>query len=186
MKASYIITTAPTTEPVTLEQVKTHVRVLDSTYDTELTEMISRARAVAEIYCNLSIMPQVVDLYLDEFPTDGMIDVKKAPVYSVTYVKYYDADNALQTLSTDYYNTDLVSKPARIQVTDAPSTYDRVNAVNIQFVAGYANAAAVPLGIKQAILMLIGSYFENRGDEGHRVVPDTVWKLLNQHRVKLF
>jgi hypothetical protein len=53
-------------------------------------------------------------------------------------------------------------------------------------VLGYANAGKVPTAIKAAILILIASFFENRGDEGHRTIPGAVWTLLNLHRVKLY
>lgn len=44
-----------------------------------------------------------------------------------------------------------------------PSTRDDVNAVIVTYVAGYgANAAAVPLPIKQWILLALGTMFDNR------------------------
>lgn len=184
---SYSIAIAPTTEPVSLQEAKTHVRTLNTDFDTELTDMIKRARAIAEEYTSLSIPSQTIDMYFDTIPRDGIILIRRAPVQSVTHVKYYDDDNELQIVETTDYITDLVSRPARLAFTDnKPYPKQRPNAVEIRFVAGWATAAAVPPPIRQAILMLVGSFFENRGDEGHRVIPDTVWKLLNPYRVKLF
>jgi len=186
MKASFSITTAPTLLPVTLEEAKAHLRILDNTFDDEITAMIERATGVAELYTNLSIMPQVVDMYTDRFPPDGWMEIRRAPIQTIVHVNYYDGDNALQTLDSELYYTDLIQKPARLKVLEIPTTYERPNAINIQMVLGYENAGKVPNSMKAAILMLIASFFENRGDEGHRTIPAAVWTLLNQHRVKLY
>lgn len=183
---AYSVVTANTFEPVSIEEAKTHVRVLNADFDTELTDMIKRARAIAEQYTGLSIPAQTLDLYFDNIPENDIILLRRAPVSSVTTVKYYDNDNAQQTVDSGDYYTDLVSTPARIEFETRPDYLDRINTIEIRVVCGYANAAAVPPPIRQAILMLVGSFFENRGDEGHRIIPDTVWKLLNPYRVKLF
>ena len=90
---------------------------------------------------------------------------------SITSVKYYDANGTLTTLSGSLYQTDIVSEPARISVSPGgislwPSTQiDKINAVEIEFVAGYGNAAAVPPGIKHAVKLAVGSLYGYREDE---------------------
>ena len=50
--------------------------------------------------------------------------------------------------------------------TSWPSARDQANAVALRYVAGYANAAAVPESIKAWIKLQIGAMFENREAEG--------------------
>jgi hypothetical protein len=59
-----------------------------------------------------------------------------------------------------------VSEPARIRLADGqtwPSLQsDRINAIQITYVAGYASAYQVPAGIRHAIKLLAGDLYENR------------------------
>jgi len=57
-----------------------------------------------------------------------------------------------------------------------PDTRDQINAVAVRYVAGYADAAAVPEGIKQWIKLQIASMYENRETEAYssRAVSTTV------------
>lgn len=181
---SYTVTTPPTELPVSLQEAKTHLRILDTTYDTEIEAFIERATGVAELYTNLSLMEQEVKLYFSSIPNDGIIEVRRAPVISIDGVYYH---NGTEFIETEDIQIDDVSKPARIKFTEIPD-YDREQlwAGYVEFTAGYPDAASVPVNIKQAILMLVASFFENRGDEGHRSIPESVWMLLNQSRVKMY
>jgi uncharacterized phiE125 gp8 family phage protein len=87
------------------------------------------------------------------------------PVASVSSVTYYDGDNVSQTLSADVWRLlvdaggpYLARKPDQVW----PATYARVDAVSVTFVAGYGAAADVPKPIRQAILLYVGAWYENR------------------------
>ena len=70
-------------------------------------------------------------LYLDRLY--ALIDVKKNPITEITSIKYYDSDNAEQTLSTSLYDVDIESEPSRVCRSYSqtyPLTYDRPNAIN--------------------------------------------------------
>ena len=88
-------------------------------------------------------MPQVHGVgYTDTMEEN--IYINRNPVTSVSQIQYYDGDNVLQTLSTSNYIVDTKSKPGRIYVSDLEGTYTRPNAVEVTFVAGYADIDAVP------------------------------------------
>ena len=185
-------TTAPSYEPLTSAEVKLHLKVSVSTDDVLIANLIVSARQFVEEYTGLQLMKAAHTLYLDSFNTEMFLNV--APIQSLTSVKYYDTDNALQTLSSSYYDSDLVSQPARVQQAYSytlPSTYDRYNAVQILFATGYSTSDtesvqqdAVPDIIKEAMLLVIGHNYENRGDEGHRTYPRAIYDLLD--KVRLF
>lgn len=152
-------------EPLEVELLREHLRIVHGVEDVALDEIIGAAR----LYCEKIIGRQFVNaswkLTLDSFPAEFLL--YKVPVSSVTHVKYYDVDNAQQTLvdGTDY-ETDTDSEPGRIRAlptTSWPSTYDKYNAVEVQFVAGYGAAASdVPKDFRRAVYFLSGYWYENR------------------------
>lgn len=72
----------------------------------------------------------------------------------------------LETVSTDVYFVDTTSLPGRVGLaygqdwpTDATAG---IGAVQVNYVAGYGAASAVPQTIKHAMLLLIGHWYVNR------------------------
>ncbi len=180
----YKLKTAASTYPLSLTEVKNHLKVSVSTDDDLITALRDSAILWVEEYLDRQLMSATWYLYLDHLYR--LIDVKKNPVTAVTSILYYDSDNSEQTLDTDLYDVDIISEPSRIcraysQVY--PITYDRPNAVTVEFTAGYTNAALVPEPIKSAILLMIGHNYENRGDEGHRRYPKAITDLLDMYRI---
>ena len=162
--------TAPAVEPVTVEELRSQLRITSTSQDTMLGVLIEAARQHVEDYLRYSLLSATWELYLDSFPAAGdCIYIQKSPVSSVTSLKYYASDGTLTTLTenTDYA-VDLISKPCRIY--EAYGTYwptPRLikNAVIVKFVAGYASADAVPDVIRQAVLMFASTMYENPADE---------------------
>lgn len=98
-----------------------------------------------------------------------------------------------QTLSPRLYQVDVKTDPGRIAPAYGqvwPQTRcETLNAVTIRFVCGYGLAAAVPKTIKQAMLLMIGHWFEHReevSDFELFPVPSAVDMLLMPHRVLRF
>jgi uncharacterized phiE125 gp8 family phage protein len=102
---------------------------------------------------------------LSDFPTDGIV-LPVSPVTAVTTVKYYDSAGVLQTVSASDYYYSLYEEPTVIRFKDTPPTVNdyKVEAVEVAFTAGYANANAVPKKIRQAILVKMGDYYTVRND----------------------
>lgn len=88
------------------------------------------------------------------------------PLQTVDSIKYYDSvTQALTTLDPSQYIVDNVSEPARITPAYGvtwPSTLNRINAVQVTFTCGYGAASDVPQGIKNWMLVRIGTLWENR------------------------
>jgi len=164
-----VLTTAPTTEPVTNTELKDHLRLDQTTFAEQqslLDNLIKVARAWVEDVTNRQLLQGTWTLYLDEFPgsADTPIRLIKVPVVSVTSVKYLDTDGTQQTWAASKYRVDKESEPGRIYPAYGevwPTARDISNAVEVAFVAGYASAGAVPQGIKHAILMLAAHLYEH-------------------------
>ncbi len=182
------IKTAPATEPVTLDEAKLHLRVDCAADDDYITALIKVARKHAELFQNRSYITQTLELRMDFFP-QFLIELPRPPSISVTSIKYIDSAGDTQTLAASKYTTDFNSYVARIVPAfneSWPITRRVIDAVTIEYTAGYGAAGAVPETIKQAIFLLIGVWYENREPITESTVmeiPFTVSALLNMEKV---
>lgn len=168
------IATPATAYPVTLTEAKAHLRVDYTTEDTLITTLILLATEYAEKRLGRALTTQTWDLYYEDFnealENDDDADciyIPFPPLQSITYIKYYDKDNVLQTLGASDYDVDIISEPGKVSLSATssgfPGTYYRPNAVNIRFIAGYGAASTnVPETIRHAIKLLISHFYENR------------------------
>mgnify|MGYP000645739395 CR=1 FL=1 len=163
---SVVVAVPPTWEPVTTAEARAHCRIDTTDDDTLLSGLIKAAREHVELITWSSISQQTIDLWLDGWPSGGVIELPRSPIISVTYVKYYDADDREYTLDSSVYYANTIARPgqARLKYDQSwpTTTLREYNAVNVRYEAGYTAAANVPQAIKQAILMLVGHWYENR------------------------
>lgn len=166
MIGSWTLYTPPTEEPVTLAEIKDHLHISSTAEDSLLTLYAQMAREAVEGECWRALMPQTWDLYLPGWPAGGVIEIPRPPLQSVTSIKYTDDEGAVHTFAASNYRVDTASKPGRVVLApDAnwPSdALDSSNPVVVRFVAGYADASAVPSMAKAAILLQIGEIYANR------------------------
>lgn len=159
-----VLVTPPIEEPVSLDEAQAHLRVEGSEDGLLVERLIKAARQRVETVTWRALCTQTWDLVLDSFPST--IQLPKGTVSSIGSVTYYDSANVLRTLASDQYLTDCDSIPARIApVSSWPATYERPGAVRVRFVCGYGRAEDVPEDLKQAILLLVGHFYENREPE---------------------
>lgn len=188
---SLVVTTPPSSEPVSLAEVKAQCAIDSEDFDDQLTLLIQAAREMVEADTELRLMSQSLALRLDRFPRE--IELPVAPVTAVSSITYFDGAGSSQTLSASVYRTDLYSQPARIALADSqswPTIENRLNAVTVNVTAGYASAAAVPAVAKQAILLLVADWWKNRelmpmpSGSGAADVPGNAIKTTYDNLVK--
>lgn len=163
---SLVLVTAPASEPITLAQAKVQVRVESSVTaeDDHITALIQSAREEAEHELGRALIAQTWDLKIDAFPSVE-VELPKPVVSSITSISYVDLDGNTQTIASNQYTLDSSTMPGFVlpaQDVDWPDTLDCANAVTVRFVAGWANAAAVPASIKQWILWRVGVLYKHR------------------------
>ena len=188
---NYKITSAPDVEPLTVADVKLHLRMTsDTTEDALISALITAAREYCERYTERAFMTQTVALYLDEWPDEDYIELPLAPLQSVTSVVYKNSagTETTMTVTTDYI-VDANSPTGRVVLAYGKTWPDftayPVNPITITYKAGYT---AVPKSLRQAMLLLIGNWYENR----ESTVIGTVTKemefavkaLLDQYRFR--
>lgn len=197
MSYGLVLVTAPTLEPLSRPEAAKQVRVPEEGgyYDAELDRLIKAARLEVERRLNRQLIYATYDYKFDRFPCgyDGVIYVPKAPLYTLVSsedypglgITYLDASGDSQTLATSVYKVLSSREPGEIRLKSGqawPVVYDEADAVTIRFVAGYGEtASSVPEGIRQAMLMMITDWFENRMGEGE--VSPAVNSLLASHSV---
>lgn len=178
-------TLAPTIEPLTVQEAKLHLRVIDTSEDSLISLLIGAARHYAETYCLKSFITQKWALTLDSFPAAMALSVapygkayslppnavlfERGPVQSVDSIVYYDMSGAQQTVvspAAPDYAIDLSGPIGRMTPGFGkiwPITQPRIGAVTINFTAGYGpDSASVPEGIRQWMLIRIATMYENR------------------------
>lgn len=197
------LVTAATSEPVTLQEAQAFMRVTTSEEDALIEDqLIPAAREWCEEWTGRQFVSATYDLSLDRFPTDeypwderrttyrpDAIRVPRPPLSSVTSITYMDEDGTSQTLSASLYRVD--TKSIVGEITPAygevwPDTYDTTNAVTVRFVCGYST---VPASIKQAVLIVCQTMYENREETGPANLKDgpmTARRLLSAFRVLRF
>lgn len=160
---AYKVVTPATSNPLTLTETKTHLKVDTTADDTFITNLIRSATSSAQEYTNRFFIATTIQQVGDKW--EDISNLFKSPVASVTNIKYVNPSGSLQTLSTDVYFVDDVNKPARIGLKpnqSFPEIIDRLNAVQVNYVVGDESADDVDEGIKQALLLTIGNWYQNR------------------------
>ena len=174
----YALVTPPATEPVTLAEAKLQCRVTANDEDATITALIVAAREHCENQTGRSFITQTWRADFVRFPCAGApFRLPKGPVQSVSSVKYYDDFGADTTLDASGYHLDLTGQLAKLWLAVDevwPTIQVQSNAVRIEYVAGYGAAAAVPQAIKQAMLLLIDHWFENRGAVSFGNTPEEI------------
>ena len=193
--------TPPATTPVSLDEAKAHLRVIDDDDDMAIAGYIEAATKATEAFLGRALIDQTWELVLDRFPIGVcgyQIKIPKPPLIGVVDISYDDANGVAQSISPADYFVDNVSEPGWVVPASSdlswPTTINAINSVRIQFRAGYLDnnspqGAAVPGDIKSAILLTIGNFYEQReGQVVGTVVYQLPWgveQLLRQHRVLL-
>ena len=198
-------------EPVSLDELKSSLRITNTAEDTLLTQYITDARVMVERYTGRKLITQTLTGYgmpfgaHDELWWEGYrvghvniltgpltnIQFDWGPVQSVTSVETVDQDNAETVYaSTNYYldnyDEDLANRIVFNSDAVAPSSLRAKDSWKVVYVAGYGNAASdVPADIRRALILLAGYLWGNRGvcTDGKCVESCGASKMLERFRL---
>jgi uncharacterized phiE125 gp8 family phage protein len=157
--------TAPTGLALELQAVKEHLRVDHNTEDALIEALIGTATDWVETFTSRALLTQTWDALYDRIPATGVLLLPKSPVASVTHVKYIDTNGTQTTWSAAEYQTDIASEPARIAPAYGytwQSARPQMHPWEVRYVCGYGAQGDIPMGIRQAMLLIIGHWFEHR------------------------
>ena len=164
------IATPRSTWTITLSEAKAHLRIASAyTFDdTYITTLIKIAQNVVEQETSLILDGGVGMTYI----ADGFMPVIDlgVPATAIATVKYINSSSQEITLTegTDYNISNLSYPGATVRIyptnnSSWPSTKEAPDVVEVQFTAG-THPTNVPEGLRAAILLVIGRYYEMRQD----------------------
>lgn len=205
--------TPPAEEPVTTDELKSHLRLSGSDEDAYLSALITEARTTIEDQLNLAMVDQTWEVALDNWGHssaswwDGVrdgamadvfapdakssVEMPRYPLDSVTSVKTYDEDSTETdvTVATTF-DVDVYRVPGRLTLKAGatwPVATRANNAIIIQYIAGYGTASDVPAPLKRAVRQLASYMYEHRGDgcsAGEALADSGVMSILDAYKVK--
>lgn len=161
-----IIITAPVIAGVTVEEVKTHLRITHDDEDTKLEGFTYAATRDFEMICNCSLYETELEVAHDAFPSVFRGLPRAKPLISVTSIKYWDSDDTEHTLSASLYFVDTYKAIVTPAYNESwPSFTARPSsAVVIRYKAGQVPGSPVtPLeaGIRVCLAQMVGALYLN-------------------------
>lgn len=175
--------TAPTDEPVSLEEVRAHLRLSSTDEDAYLEALTKAVRRAVEGAYDLAVLAQTWELALDTAPRTTALEVTPAPLLSVTSVTSYDDRDAATVMSSTRYTVDTYARPGRIVLKRDevwPTDLRVTNALIIRYVAGLAaTPATLAEDVKHGLLTMIATLYEQR-ETIHDVTKERVQTLSGE------
>jgi uncharacterized phiE125 gp8 family phage protein len=181
MRYGLTVSSAPSVEPVTVAQAKAFARVEHGEEEDDWERWITAARVEAETYTQRSLVNTTWSMKFDTFPDDSEIKIPRAPLVSVTSVKYLAAATGTETtIDSGDYSVLTSQEPGLIVPAYGevwPTPRDFWEAVRVVFIAGYGStAASVPAGLREWICRVCAYWNENR-DMGEKL-PEAFYLML--------
>ena len=185
-----ILIAGPALEPVSLDEVKAHLRIDHVDEDVLIASLVSAARVHLETMLGLSFITQQWMLVLDNWSVGHSLPLPLGPVQQITGINLYDADDQASVIASSDYSLDAISQPPRLvwrASSPRPVPGRAHNGIEISLTTGFGPAANdVPQPLRQAILLLVTHWYEHREPVGLaneiKEIPQMITMLTNSYR----
>jgi uncharacterized phiE125 gp8 family phage protein len=180
----------PASLPVSLDDAKQHLRVLNNEQDTYIAELVQKAGEYVESAAGRTLVNRSWQLVLDGF--GGGVELLRPPVVEVTAVSYLDTTGTEIALPETEWRLAQGFVPKLVPAVGKsfPTTAKEQDAVRVTYTAGFGvDAEAVPLQLRQAIVLLVHHWFVNReavtvgGNMSPQKVPMAVDDIISHFRI---
>lgn len=187
-------TDAPPATPVTLDEVKAHLRVDHDDEDGTIQIYLDACVAQVDGWAGTLGQALITQTWrVDYTHFCGDLILPFGPVQSVT-ITYRDPAGVTQTYAASNYTLVQTAGGARVVLKDGsdwPDTDDNPAPISVSMVVGFGDASAVPASIKAGLLLMIGDLYANRETAGagpFTAIPmsTTVAALLAPRRRVIF
>jgi hypothetical protein len=209
-----VLQTSPAIEPITLDELKSHLRIDTASEDDFLKVLISSSRRNVERMLSRTLITTIWDLWLDHFPVetrqrgdgsdwwDGVkegpitmvdhtkryIELPRSPVQSVTHLKTFDDNDNETTFSSSNYFVDTASDPGRLVLNDGQTwpTDDlrSANGINVQYVAGYGSNEGDVPEDIRVAIKMIAAHYYENRGDSDAKFPKTALHILQPYQIR--
>jgi uncharacterized phiE125 gp8 family phage protein len=168
------LVTAPASEPITLTNAKTFLRIEHNADDEAITRGISAVRLAAEQYLRMALLPQTWD-YSVANPSGLRIWLPFGPAQSITSITLTNEAGATTTMAASNYRLSVDGYTVHL------SNPQSIEKLTIRYVASIAATASdVPAPILQGMLHHLTVMMENR--EGSAAIPTQALQCYQSYR----
>jgi uncharacterized phiE125 gp8 family phage protein len=182
-----ILLTPPAAEPVSLAEAKLYLRIDGADEDDLVRALIVAARLLIEAASGKLLIHQTWRFVLDAWPVSGTARLPLGPVSQIIAARVFNALGMPTIVAVSALALETGADPPAIWVQSAvPGPGRAVAGIEIDVLAGFGAAgASVPEPFRQAILMMVARWFEQRGDvaqRGDARLPADVLALITPYR----
>ena len=191
------ITVAPISEPVTLIEIKSYLRIDTTDDDALLNDLISASRVMIENVLKRTLFTTTLTLTKKTLPNSydyeseaSFYDIASNEIYlprgyvqSVTSVKYFDRAGASTIVPAADY-TLVAGEKIILSGTSGWHTDTTVAYVEVKYIAGETTTGLIPRPIKNAILTLAAVMYNSRSCDCE--MPKTMRAMLNEYRLPYY
>lgn len=178
MRYRPVLVAAPAEDPVTLEEVKAHLRVIErdengaalpNEDDALITGLIKAAVTHLDGWTGVLGRCLVNQTWRQDSDTfTQCMRLPLGPVSEIVSVKYRNAEGQIATVAADEYAIETSAGGQsflwfRSTYSRPSNLYDRA-AVSVEFIAGYGAAADVPAALRHAIILMVQDMYRSTGD----------------------
>ncbi|MHB0934896.1 MAG: head-tail connector protein [Armatimonadota bacterium] len=168
---SLTITVQPTIEPISLTTALQHLKLGAVGDDLTEDEYVEGLIMAVREYCEqLQGRAYITRTYALLVAAAATIELPMAPLQAISEIVALDEDNvetvippripAVGAIDEDGYTVDTTGAVAKVTIPDMPADAAQIQ---ITYTAGYGDTAAdVPTRIRQAMLLLLGHWYQHR------------------------
>lgn len=158
------LTTPPTTEPLTIEEIKYHLRIDHDHEDALLQETLKASRRYVEFASGRKLITQGWRQYETKFPENYQLQLRVAPVRQLVAITAFDGDGEPSVVAADMAELVRGSEPACLRFSSQFQPALAECGLEVDLIVGMGDLGVeVDEALKRAILLLVAHWYEFRG-----------------------
>ena len=186
MPATLLVPSA--TEPWTVSDAKSFLRVEHDDDDALIAALIASARGQVEALTRRGLITQTWRLVLDHWPRDGRVAPRLAPLRAVTAARVYDAEGNAVAIDVERFVVDGATNTIAAPPWSLPTQGRDVAGIELDVTVGFGDSASdVPDVLRHAVRTLVAHWYDNRGlaaiGQTVAMLPGSVNAMIASYRV---
>jgi uncharacterized phiE125 gp8 family phage protein len=173
---------APSVLPVSLAEVKSHLRIDHGLDDSLLNVYLAAAINYVDGFSGILGRALCTQTWQERYSKWGDLRLELLPVASIAQIAYMPESGAEVTVSAANYTLDWDEFGSFVRFSENytfPALSTDPEPIRVQYVAGYGASASVPPPIKAAIMILAGHFYHQTGAPTQSGLSDSVFRLID-------